>query len=232
MEDRMITGEKPTSLPAALAMLQTQLPTIRKSETADTGTYSYDYADLAAVSAALMPLLGNLGLSFMTKPTVTDDGRFVLAYSLLHDSGDREDGEYPLPTGGTPQSYGSAITYGRRYCLCAVTGVAPHNEDDDGAAATAQVKRQGGRPAERKPAADVPQDAPGGMTGKQRAKIMALFGERDISRDQRLDITSQIVGRTLGSANELTLEEAKRVIDALEADAQETIDAFPDEAKP
>lgn len=134
--------EQPDTLAAALAAFQNKLPRILKAETAqvrsDKGNYSYTYADLADVSAQIMPTLGEVGLSFMCRPTYTSDGRFVLAYSLLHSSGERADGEYPLPTGGTPQQLGSAITYGRRYCLCAVTGVAPEDDDDDGAAARQQ----------------------------------------------------------------------------------------------
>jgi hypothetical protein len=121
-------------LAKALAAVQQDLPVISKEQTADTGTYSYEYADLTAISKPLLKLLGEHGLSFLTKPTL-QDGAFVLAYSLLHVSGEREDGLYPLPMGGSPQSIGSAISYGRRYCLCAVTGVAPGGSDDDGAAA-------------------------------------------------------------------------------------------------
>jgi hypothetical protein len=128
------------SLAAALARVQSKLPAIKKSETAtvrsDKGSYSCSYADLAAVSAAVMPLLGAEGLSFLARPTVID-GDFVLAYSLLHTSGDREDGVYPLPTGGTPQQIGSAISY----CLCAVVGVAAEQDDDDGRAATERASR-------------------------------------------------------------------------------------------
>lgn len=140
----MSTETKPASLAEALASLQTKLPRIEKANTADVvtqkGKYSYTYADLAQISRQLMPILGDLGLSFIAKPTVTADGRFVLAYKLLHTSKETEEGEYPLPTGGTPQSMGSAITYARRYCLCAVTGVAPE-DDDDGAAAEAEARR-------------------------------------------------------------------------------------------
>lgn len=129
-------------LAAALAELQQSLPPIHKGETATVKTkdgdkYSYTYANLTDISATILPLLGKLGLSFIAKPTFTEDGRFVLAYSLLHESGEREDGAYPLPTQGTPQQVGSAITYGRRYCLCAVTGIAPDDDDDDGQAASA-----------------------------------------------------------------------------------------------
>jgi hypothetical protein len=134
------------SLAAALAEFQTQLPEIQKSQTAKVDTkqgpgYSYTYADLAGISKIVMPLLGKLGLSFTCKPTYAGEPpRFVLAYSLLHQSGESIDGEYPLPTGGTPQALGSAITYGRRYCLCAVTGVAPEDDDDGARAAGAQAE--------------------------------------------------------------------------------------------
>ena len=128
------------SLAEALAELQTKLPRIGKDKTADVKTksgaaFSYGYADLAGVSHAILPLLGDVGLSFTSRPTLTEEGRFVLAYSLLHVSGEREDGTYPLPGSGTPQDIGSAITYARRYCLCAVTGAAPEDEDDDAQAA-------------------------------------------------------------------------------------------------
>lgn len=132
-----------TSLAQALAILQTKLPKVEKSQTAEVKTdkakYSYSYADLAQITRVLMPILGDLGLSFIAKPTVTDDGRVVLAYKLLHVCGDAEEGRYPLPSSGTPQAMGSAITYARRYCLCAVTGVAPE-DDDDGAAAEAAAR--------------------------------------------------------------------------------------------
>jgi hypothetical protein len=137
------------SLAEALAALMTKLPEIKKSQEAkvktDKANYTYSYADLAQVSRAILPVLGELGLSFTAKPTMSD-GKFVLAYRLLHVSGEDDKGEYPLPTSGTPQSVGSAITYARRYCLCAVTGVAPE-DDDDGAAAQAEHRYQTSRPA-------------------------------------------------------------------------------------
>jgi hypothetical protein len=57
----------------------------------------------------------------------------VLAYAVLHESGEERSGEYPLPdpTSARPQDIGSAITYARRYSFCAVTGLVTE-EDDDG----------------------------------------------------------------------------------------------------
>lgn len=132
------------NLAGALAAFQAELPRIGKGNTANTGTYSFRYADLADVAAVVLPLLGKHGLSFSARPTLDDGGRFVLAYELLHTNGDSRVGAYPLPASGTPQQIGSAITYARRYALCAVTGVAADEDDDGQAAATTHV-----RPAER-----------------------------------------------------------------------------------
>jgi hypothetical protein len=138
------------SLAAALAAVQRRLPDVRKGETAhvrsDKGSYSYRYATLPDITKAVLPLLGENGLAWVTRPTLVDE-RFVLVYELLHVSGEKVSGEYPLPTGGSPQALGSAITYARRYCLCAVTGVAA-DDDDDGAAAT---EHHNARPAEYDP---------------------------------------------------------------------------------
>lgn len=133
---------KPDSLASALAKLQASMPEVRKGETArvksDKGNYSYTYANLADCSRAILPKLADLGLSFTSKPTVSGAGQFVLAYALRHDSGDSDEGRYPLPDPGrsTPQQVGSAITYARRYALCAITGLAPDDDDDDGKLAT------------------------------------------------------------------------------------------------
>lgn len=135
-------SDKPETLAAALAAFQRDLPRIGKSNTANTGTYSYKYADLSDVTDAVLPTLGKHGMSFSSKPTLDEQGRFVLAYVLRHESGESDSGAYPLPSTGSPQQIGSAITYARRYALLAVTGVAPGGEDDDGASAP---------PADRRP---------------------------------------------------------------------------------
>lgn len=139
------------NLAGALAEVQAKLPHVTKGKKADTGKYTYTYADLSDIAQAIHPLLGQVGLAWVTKPTLNADGAFVLAYSLRHTSGEHESGEYPLPdpTKTPPQSVGSAITYGRRYCLCAVTGVVA-DEDDDGAAAQ-NTKASRAKKAERGP---------------------------------------------------------------------------------
>ena len=142
MKDEGFSMTESSELSAALAAFQAELPRVIARETGRvTGenkqgkaySYEYSYADLAEVSQAALPLLGRHGLAFTAWPTVDRD-RFVLRYMLLHKSGERIEGLYPIK-GGNPQATGSEITYARRYCLCAVTGISP-DQDDDAAAAT------------------------------------------------------------------------------------------------
>jgi hypothetical protein len=136
----------PANLVAALAKVQAEIPDVEKDRIgrvrSEKANYTYRYADLSAVTDAILPLLGRNGLAWVTQPTMTASG-FVLRYTLLHESGESITGEYPLPDPARvgPQQVGSALTYARRYCLCAVTGVAPGEDDDDAAAADAQWHR-------------------------------------------------------------------------------------------
>jgi len=128
----------------ALAAVQAVLKSIAKRETGKVEgvtkqgkpySYEYSYADLADVSDAILPLLGKHGLAYTAEPGSDDSGRLVLDYALLHSSGEERAARFPLwlflPDRATAQTAGGLFTYFRRYCLCAVTGVAPKGEDDD-----------------------------------------------------------------------------------------------------
>ena len=142
-----VTTEKPTgsALAVALAAFQAELPRVGKDNEAvvksDKGSYKYNFADLADVSHAVMPVLAKHGLSFSAKPTLNADGKFVLEYTLRHVSGESDMGQFPLSSSGNPQQIGSLITYARRYTLSAVTGIVPDG-DDDGQAAAEQAHQQ------------------------------------------------------------------------------------------
>ena len=132
-------SEGGSSLAAALAKVQGELTSIPQTKTAaNAGTYSYKYADLADVVSVAYPIMSKHGLAYLARPTTNEHGQFVLAYSLMHEGGEREDGEYPLPSSGTAQQLGAAITYARRYTFCAVIGVVSE-EDTDGRGAEVQT---------------------------------------------------------------------------------------------
>ena len=92
------------------------------------------YADLASVWDACREQLSANGIAVIQVPS---GGPEVVSITTLlaHSSGEWIRGELSLrPVKADPQGIGSAITYGRRYGLAAMVGVAP--EDDDGEAAS------------------------------------------------------------------------------------------------
>jgi hypothetical protein len=133
-------GSATPSLNKALSQLQGELPRIKKTKTAEVKDqqgnrvlYKYDYADLGDVVADVGPLLAKCGLAFHCAPTINpaDRREMILLWSLLHESGEEKAGEWPLgPVNQKPQSLGSAITYGRRYCFTAATNIVLEDDDD------------------------------------------------------------------------------------------------------
>jgi len=164
------------NLAAALAAFQQTIPAIAKGKTGDGGTYKYQYAGLDDITPLALPLLAAQGLAWVTKPTLMGDA-FVLQYKLSHAGSDEaEEGVYPLPdpTTAKPQAIGSAITYARRYVLCAVTGIAPGGDDDDAAAANEKPA------AGRKPRAVAAKPAPEQQVASQNwAEDIAAAGSID-----------------------------------------------------
>lgn len=134
--------DRPVTIEDALWMLQAELPVVARTKTAripgreGKQGYSYEYADLADVMAALKPLFARFGFSFTCHPQLRADGQgYELQGVLRHNmTGESINGSLPI-AGRSPQDLGSAITYARRYLLGCLTGIIT-DDDDDGAMAT------------------------------------------------------------------------------------------------
>ena len=95
------------------------------------------YADLGAVWEAVRQPLTDNGFSII-QSTDFDNSDVWLKTTVLHTSGEKMEGRYPLrPTKNDPQGFGSALTYAKRYSIAAMLGVVA-DEDDDGNAASAK----------------------------------------------------------------------------------------------
>lgn len=187
------------SLHEALLGVQSQLPKIERGETAVVetkggGSFSYKYVDLATVHEAVLPLLNMHGLVWLTMPDMIPqaDGTFVfmLRWELRHEDGDKLDGCYPLAQ-GNPQQVGSQITYARRYCLLAVLGLAP--EDDDGAAASQPSPVQAAR-----------QEQQVSRTPGQN-EVARQAERRNIAPQDAINAFAELFGADWGSASEAQL---------------------------
>lgn len=155
---QVFNGQRGTpKLNAALSKFQAEMPALERDRRVDVETkdpskaYGYSYATLANVTRHALPLLGKHGLSFTAFPGLGSDGKMALRYALLHESGEERTGEFPLSAEGGIQMLGGRITYIRRYCLLAVTGLAA-DEDDDAAAAQAEGEANAGKVGRATPA--------------------------------------------------------------------------------
>jgi len=111
-----------------------------KIPTKTGASYGYKYADLADTLSMVRPILAKHGLAVTQTASNPDDNTVAITTTLIHSSGEWMS-FHPLllPNGRTAQETGSAITYGRRYSLLAVLGLAA--EDDDGASAAPRQPR-------------------------------------------------------------------------------------------
>ena len=139
-EMQLRTSPSLGNLGKALSLAQAEYPTVAKNKTATVqmkagGRYSYRYADIADVIAAVAPVNAKHGLCFFQIPQ-TKNNQHQLVSTVLHESGEFIEGILDLePADRSPQSLGSAITYARRYALSAMLGVVSE-EDEDGKLAT------------------------------------------------------------------------------------------------
>lgn len=132
-------------LATALAKAQASFPAIARDktvrvETRTGGSYTFKYAPLDSILAAVRTPLADNGLAI----SQLLDGHDLVTM-LLHKDGATLTGRVPLPRsdGDTVQALGSAITYLRRYSLQAMLGIAAE-EDDDGNRASGNTVRTKG----------------------------------------------------------------------------------------
>lgn len=107
------------------------------------------YTSLPKLLEHVKPVLASHGFALVQPAVGGDDAHVGVQTQLLHTSGLVWDGgTLLLPTPADAQKAGSAITYARRYALCALLGIAG-DDDDDGVAATDRSGRTGQRVQER-----------------------------------------------------------------------------------
>jgi hypothetical protein len=180
----------------ALANFQAEIPPIVKSKTARVqgrnGSFSYNYADIAAIQRAIAPRLKECGLS-VTFDT-QQEGETLHVFCIVHHiDGHAEKTGFPVPIDraarmNDSQKIGSALTYGRRYALCAALGIVTAEDDDDGQAATNTRQAAAPTPAPPAPtpatsAPQAPEPAPV-ISAAQHRRIEARINELGLDRER------------------------------------------------
>lgn len=219
--------DDPKDIDEVLLILQRERPVLTKDKKGQVGNQKTRYADLVQVNAVVVGRLVELDTIWVCRPHL-DAGVFGLHYQLRHvPSGTEKAGIWPLKLSENPQQMGSAVSYGRRYALLAVTGIVSEEEDDDGeaasgaryaqrAAATQQATAQRAqRPAGSRP--PLPNEA---AAERNRRAMMAEFTRTGFNapdkHDEMIERVRRVVGRPeITSRNDLTPDEVLKVTAAL-----------------
>jgi hypothetical protein len=123
----------------SLAAFQQEVPVIHKA----TQGYGYSYADLPKIFEVINPLLKKHGLGF-TQTLHTKDGVNYIATMVFHiESGEHIESLVAIPYVQLKgmndfQSFGSGVTYYRRYALSSTLGLVTDKDTD---ASGEQVKK-------------------------------------------------------------------------------------------
>ena len=121
-------SDKIDKLAGALAKAQGELDGAAKKST--NPFFKSGYADLHEVISSTFPHLSKYGLS-VSQGNEIIPGAVCVTTTLLHESGQWLRSKIKLPVEKVnAQGIGAATTYGRRYGLAAMVGVA--QKDDDG----------------------------------------------------------------------------------------------------
>jgi hypothetical protein len=142
----MQTSEQVTDLITALAAAQGEFPSIGKNKKAEVQTkagrnYSYGYADISVVLAAVIPVLSKHKI-VLTQPTILDGDNMIIRTYLWHTSGQWMYAEYSVCSiVGDHQAMGAALTYARRYAICTLLGIAAEEDLDGQTAAKSESRR-------------------------------------------------------------------------------------------
>ncbi|AGR48548.1 Erf-like ssDNA annealing protein [Anabaena phage A-4L] len=127
----------------ALLTAKSKFPKIIKNKT--NPHFRNKYADLDSILDAVEKVLFSNGL-FITQ-TIEN---YNLVTRIIHaETGQELKSSYPLPEGLDSQKFGGAITYARRYDLCALLSITADDDDDGNSAANdkpAAVGNAGSKP--------------------------------------------------------------------------------------
>lgn len=211
METSATVGE----LVKALCAAKPKFGAVVKAKTAIVPTkegksYTYKYADLAAVLDAVEEPLAEHGLALLQFPGMVD-GKPGLVSQLSHSSGEwMRDGVQlpPLPDKATPQNYGALLTYIRRYAACAILQIPLEDTDALDPKAKKKEERKAGPVGETISQAEQAEFfkllKAAGLTPEEGREIMAdvaaVSHTKDIPADLFPNVKAQIEERSKAKA--------------------------------
>lgn len=132
MQERVMDRQAMMAYSAAMAAMQTELPSIEERGQTNNGFY----ATLEDIVDTVRPIMQKHGFAVSFRIQTQERGIEVTGV-LMHKDGHREETRMLLPADSSGnknavQAFGSSTSYGKRYVLCALLNITTRGQDDDG----------------------------------------------------------------------------------------------------
>lgn len=216
----MAEGSKKT-LTEALLAAQQDVSKLTFAKDAENPFYHNKYVSLNSIIDKVLPVLHKHNI--LMSQWVAHDGQqptLVTAFRIPGSDEVMTSEMLLMLKSNDPQGQGSAVTYARRYSLCAILGIVGDEDDDGQAAQTASPSNNAGSapvPSDNRPASDA-----------QKKLIMNIIGRKGFPDiDQAATIAANMAGITDFTA--LTMSQASNVIEQLQGSNQTDLQEYLDE---
>ena len=216
----MLQSESIAELLAALAEVQSELPTMPKS----TQAYGYKYTDLDTITQTIKPILSKHGIGYMQSVGGLTENALTLTTRIFNKKGAYIEDTAALPTitstkNNAAQTLGMSITYMRRYALCAMLGITSDEDVDANINGTTQGSVKPTPPkqeARQKQPAKLAFEPKGGETTPEEKKELGnLLASKDA--DEKPIFTRDEMKKYSDMRKDYT---AREVIDAIKKELQ------------
>jgi hypothetical protein len=215
-------SESIVKIASALVAFSGKVKSIEKDST--NPHFKSKYTSLDHMIDETKPLLHELGLAIMQFPG-GDGEKITVRTMIIHSSGEWMETE-PLTLKAVktdPQGAGSAITYGRRYSYAAALSLSLGDDDDGNASSTpprtAQQPTQANIPPNTQSAPQTNLGAPPMVSEAQVKYIGSLKSQKKVPDDEFRKLIAP-----KSSTKDLTVAEAKQLINTLQAYVPPVID--------
>ncbi|WP_346796056.1 ERF family protein [Halomonas sp. Bachu 37] len=132
MQERVLDRQAMMAYSAAMAAMQTELPSIEEHGQGNNGKY----ATLEDIVDTVRPIMQKHGFAVSFRIQTQERGIEITGV-LMHKDGHREETGMLLPADmsgnkNAVQAFGSSTSYGKRYVLCALLNITTRGQDDNG----------------------------------------------------------------------------------------------------
>ncbi|WP_280563520.1 MULTISPECIES: ERF family protein [unclassified Chromohalobacter] len=140
MQERVLDRQALMAYSAAMAAMQTELPSIAERGQGNNG----HYATLEDIVDTVRPIMQKHGFAVSFR-IQTQERAIQVTGVLMHQDGHREETSMLLPADvsgnkNAVQAFGSSTSYGKRYVLCALLNITTRGQDDNGHAAVSVTR--------------------------------------------------------------------------------------------